>query len=246
MTTIYWGASRLFEGQTSYLSLLIKEPEAVLPQIIKARDTSNARHFTKCPAFQDYYKNTFVIRSPIDITLNYDASNKFLSIHPQGQEFYNATVLHRANDVGYEDAGLFSLGVSYLFIADKDCLIELLPVSMHDNPNASNFRVITGTFNISKWFRPVEFSFELLTSTMRVNQGDPLFYVRFVPQDGSKVVLKHKEYTDEEEGIALKCGNVKVAQPKLPLQQMYKLTKRLVPELWFNKKRCPFKFPWGK
>lgn len=239
MTTVYWGqcfeSTELFDS----LSLLLAEPEPVLPQIIRDREVI-AGSFTSCPAFQDYYRNTYVVRSPVDITLTYDAKADFLYIKPQDQNFFDNFLIHRGTQIGKDDKPLFSFNIRYLFIADKDCLIEQIPVSMHDVNHNQSARLIGGTFNIAKWYRPIEFAFELLTDEFKIKKGDPLFYVRFVPKDSKKISLVYKEYTDEDILIAKKCTYLKKAQQNLGLEALYKLAERLHHKLWFNKKKCPF------
>jgi hypothetical protein len=123
---------------------------------------------------------------------------------------------------------MLSLHARYLFVADKPCLIEQLPPSMHLEECVQNMRVIAGTFDISKWFRPVESSFEVVdpTKVLRIRRGDPLFYVRLVPQDGT-VTLKHEEYSDEMRAEVFKCTSVKRTMRNLPLKALYELGTRI-------------------
>lgn len=237
MTTVYWTP---YTPKINWSNLTFFEPEPVLPYIAKQRDCSSKTHFTKCPAFQDYYRNVYVIKAPIDITITYDKHQNYLTIYPQDQDFFNSHIIMRGNQVGANDPFLMSMSIAYLFIADAQCAIEQLPVTHHDKVVAEKIRLIQGTFDISKWYRPTDFAFELLTpdEPLVIKRGDPLFYVRFVSKD--KIKLDYREQTKEVTDIVMACTSIKSVQQGLGLQTLYKLAERLRNKLWFNKKKCPF------
>lgn len=238
MTTVYYGIYHNSDSLNA-LSLLFMKPEPLLPEIIKTRDVTHDSHFTKCPAFQSYYKNTYVVRCPIDITIKYDKATGNLSIFPQTQEFYNKRVTHRGHQIGASDSFCMSLELDYLFIADEECIMEQLPVTFHSTVNTNNIRLINGCFDIGNWYRPLQFSFEMTGDTVVFKRGDPLFYVRFLPKHTSKVELIERTYTkDELDGVNM-CVTVKDAQPKLSLDILYALAKKLAFKKMLSKKKCP-------
>lgn len=245
MTTVYWGIVDKLGNTNSdlvatSLNLVTAEPELLLPDIKKARSHTEESYLS-CPAFLDYYRNTYIVRSPITTTLTVDYANKYLNMYPQKQEFYDAFVNNRASTLGEKDPFLLSLQFFNLFIADGDCMVEQLPASFHTN--VPNIRIIPGTFNIGKWYRPLEAAFEVIdpNQPIKITRGDPLYYVRLVPKDGGKIELKHKTYTREQIDAVTSCVTLKKAAPKLPLKVLYKLTERLN---MLPKNKCPFN--WRK
>lgn len=240
MTTIYW--SPLVE-KAKWTLIGMQDPELVLPKFVKNRNTSFDMHYTKCPAFQDYYKNTYLIRSPVDLTIRIDRSNDFVSIDNQNQDFYDEFVLPRSNTIGKNDPMLLSLGFNYMFRASEECLIELLPVSLHDENHDNNLKVICGTFDISKWLRPVNFAFEVIDSSLpiQIKRNDPLYYVRFVPKNGKKINLKYEEITQEIINLNNACVTLKNVMPHKPLHFLYKLTEKFHKKIQ-GKNKCPFSF----
>ena len=243
MTTVYWDTLKVEEGAVGEaLTMAFFEPESVLKYLSQNRNTDTKGHFTKCPAFLDYIKNVYVIRSPISITLNLDPKTRYLSISPQGQQFYDLFVLNRCDLVGDTDPPLSTLKYHYSFLADNECLIEQLPVMFHDKTVASNINVITGTYDISKWLRPLEFAFEFIDTNkpLVIKRGDPLFYIRFVPSDSKKVNLVKKEFCEEELKFQEQCVALKISLPNQILKTLYEIAKKYVP----NKKKCPFN--WNK
>lgn len=242
MTNVYW--ETFSSGTRKWFELTAIEPTSALREIIHARDTTHPSHFTKCPAFTEYYKNTYVIKSPINIEFTYDPATKQLNVSPQNQNFYNANVVYRGDTIGEHDSFLMSLSFNFLFIADKDCNIELLPCLMHKSEFTDSTRLIVGTFNINKWYRPVEIAFEFKNSSapIKIKRGDALAYVRFLPKDGSKIKLQYKNFSEETLEAVVACLMVKEATNKSPLELLYKLSERVRKKLWFNKNKCPFKW----
>jgi hypothetical protein len=240
MTTVYWNIFN--EKNRKWFELAAFEPTSALHEIINDRETSNLMHFTKCPAFIQYYKNTYVLKSPVNIELTYDPATKRLNIFPQAQIFYDENIVYRGHTVGEHDSFLMSFGLSYLFISDKDCDIELLPCLMHKSEFTDNTRMIVGTFNINKWYRPVQLAFEFKNPALpiKIKRGDAIAYVRFLPKDDHKIKLQNKDFSKETLDAVESCLMVKELHNKHPLKLLYKLSERIRNKLWFNKKKCPF------
>jgi len=218
MTTIYW---QFKDTSAQALELAYFDPEPLLPEISKIRNS----RYVKCPAFLEYYKNTYLIRSPIDMTITYNKGQ--LTIYPQTQKFYDAYVIHRGHQIKETDPFLMSLNIQYLFIADKDCVVEQIPAMFHDI--STKLRLISGTFNIHKWFRPTDFAFEFINENepIVIKRGDPLFYVKFKTPKDEKIVLKQKHFDESVFNNVKSCTNLKNAIPKCPLKVLYKLTERI-------------------
>jgi hypothetical protein len=240
MTTIYWG--NYPEKNIKWFELLMIEPTLALPEIAKARTLPIDGHFMYCPAFVACYKNTYVIKSPIDIEFVYDANTKFLRVSPQGQTFYDSNITFRGHTVGENDPFLMSFYIGYLFIATEECLLELMPASMHSSEFVNKTRLIPAVFDIHKWYRPIELAFEFKnkSDTIKIKRGDPLAYVRFTTTNNEKIAFKHKDFPKETLDAVDACLIVKQSTFNLPLKTLYKLTERIRDKLWFNKKKCPF------
>jgi hypothetical protein len=243
MTTVYWDVIKPgFDNEDCSLDLAIMDLEPVLPSIIKSRNHAKDASYLNCPAFLEYYKNTFVVRSPINIKLNVDYATKHLTIYPQGQEFYDKFIVNRAAVLGDNDPFLVSILVHYCFASDEECMLEQMPVTFNF-AEIPNIRPIPGIFDISKWYRPIELGFEVIDSSkpVEIKRGDPVVYVRFTPKDGSKVTLKRKEFSKEQLTNVNRCTSLKNSLPKQPLKVLYKLAEVL--NMNFPKK-CPF--DWRK
>ena len=103
-----------------------------------------------------------------------------------------------ANDYGGKDNALCSLLVSYMFFADEPVWVEVYPPFLHGE--VKNTRLISGTFDIYNWHRPVDFSFEILNDVkpIKIKEGQPLFYVKFVSNKfNDDFELERLEWNDE-------------------------------------------------
>jgi hypothetical protein len=132
-----------------------------------------------------------------------------------------------------------SFTLLYLFMASDDCTLEQIPVSLHDTSFSSKVRLISGAFNINKWFRPIEFGFEFINENepLIIKRGDPMYYVRFVPKNGKKLTLVKKQLSKTDYDNVIACASLKKAMAKQPFRVLYELTKRLKTK---DIKKCPF------
>lgn len=244
MTTVFWD---YFSANASkWLELTLLDPAPALPEIIKDREVGHPKHFTRCPAFQEYYKNTYVIKCPIDMDITYDKDKRLILVDPQEQHFVNDNISLRNDSIGEGDSFLMSFTIGYVFIADDDCEVELKPASMHDSDFVNKTRLINGAFNVGKWYRPIEIAFEIKSDkeVIKIKRGDALAYVKFTPKDDSKVRIEQKSFPTETVEAVRACLFAKEANNKLPLKLLYELSERVKSKLWFNKGRCPF--TWRK
>ena len=241
MTTVLWGTVPTIESAPHWPVLGMPEPDRLLPLLAKERLVTE-RHYLTCPAFQDLYKNTFVIRSPIDLVITID-KNRNVTTDRFGQEFYDASIVNRTASVGPNDPMLVSCCLHLLFVPDEDCTLEIMPANMHSTDLLQNTRVIPGKFNAYKWTRVVDFAFEIIDETKPIvlKRNDPLFYVRFETKNNSKVNLEHKVYTPEMVTVSKAVEQLKARVPRLTLEAMYKIAERLDKSIFF-KKKCPFSF----
>ena len=62
------------DAWADYLESTVKCPSSVLKDVSESRKNVV---FLKCPAHTDFLKNTFVFKSPIDITINIETNENF-------------------------------------------------------------------------------------------------------------------------------------------------------------------------
>lgn len=209
------------------------EPEPIIDYLSTSRKGTK---ILKCPAFLDYYKNTYLIKAPIDLTFKISGS------HINCQNLYPQDYLEKIFTNRYQPENLYStvsLSWYYMFYSDKSVMIEVIPPVWHKNKLQNNINVIGATFDISKWYRPLEFAFEIIDDTQPIviKRGDPLYYVKFNTLD--KVKLDRQESTKKIEELIIMCTQLKDYIPNNSMRKNYSLMHKLIDK--FKPKKCPFK-----
>ena len=175
--------------------------------------------YVKCPAFQDYIKNIFVIRANHDYELTWNKEEKVLKSDCYGQPYFNKNV-HVRNLA----TGLFSYYEPRInLFAEKSVQLSLIPPTFHKT--LKGHAVIPGIFDAGKHLRKLELSFQFLHSdTIVFKEGDPLYYVKFHTDE--KIVFKRFFYTEK----------------LIALQQYFfdkrDFTKRMIPLKWYYENNC--------
>ena len=229
---------------SEWQNVAVQPPELAYKSIAADRENSD---ILPCPAIQGYFKNTYLIRSPIDFVLTPKVNAKTFSIDRFDQKFYIEWVIRRPGDFVNPKRPICTLGPKLVFVADEDVIIESLPAMMHDSETLRNIRVIPGTYNIHRWMRPLDFTFEILDPSvpLEFKRGDPLFYVRFIDPKGRKVELERIEQTDDIIKTMYGMVVLKNYIPKLGLDKLYDMAHDWIKnKKWLKKKKCPF--DWRK
>jgi hypothetical protein len=237
----FWYAN----SNDTWRELAFFEPEPVFKLIANSR--SKDTNYLKCPAFQDYYKNCFLLRSPIDITINISNQpngNKFASIDTYNQKFFDENIKIRYEE-GYKHP-ILHVSFFYVFYAHEPLMVEQLPPLMHKTELQNNINVIPGTYDISKWIRPVEFAFEVIDDTkpIEIKRGDPMYYVRF--STPNKISLTREETSDDLSRVVNSCITLKDYVPNNTLDKNYSMGSWAVnlfkAKMFKKRSKCPFKF----
>lgn len=229
---------------SEWQNVAVQPPELAYKSIAADREGSD---ILPCPAIQGYFKNTYLIRSPIDFVLTPNVNAKTFGIDRFDQKFYIEWVIRRPNDFINPKRPICTLGPKLVFVADEDVIIESLPAMMHDSETLRNIRVIPGTYNIHRWMRPLDFTFEILdpSKPLEFKRGDPLFYVRFIDTKGRKVELERIEQTDDIIKTMYGMVVLKNYIPKLGLDKLYDMAHDWIKnKKWLKKNKCPF--DWRK
>jgi hypothetical protein len=241
MTIVYWTPD---VNEFLELEILFAEPESLYKHIQKTR--KNTPHI-KCPAFLDFIKNTYVIKSPFDYTLRIDKFNGTIQVDGLLPEIAKTFVLNRGGMDGVPRDIPYTLSMPpvYLFYSNDDVLIEYTHPYMETNSSISNLIAVPGTFNISKWIRGGDCTYEVKNDReiIRVKKDDPLLYIKFRPADDSKVELERVKMTEELSNAIRSCTLVKNHSKNLALKTLYKMAESFIKTLSFRqKKKCPFGF----
>jgi len=167
---------RIYYGERN--NIFVHEPASVFKEISPELQPL----LNKCPAFQDYLKNVFSIKSPFNYELNREKDK--ISSTLRDQEFFNKYVTIR--DI---ENGLCSFHApKYYFYAEKPVLMRQQPAQYHNSPFARNTMLIGGEYDIGKHFRKMESSFYFRDKHIPINAGDALYYLKFCTDEKIKFI----------------------------------------------------------
>lgn len=218
MATIYWCPVlrlRPNAGLHDSMEIFFQPPDPLFKAVVAEYPTSE---MLRCPAVQDFCRDTYVVRAPFDITYTYDATTNTLNTDNLGQQFFDSFCMKR-------DDNSIETAPSYLFYAKESVKVEALPVFLLRSGVADATHFVPGQFDIGKWIRPLVWNFFMKdpSKPLVVNKGEPLFLVRFTPADGSKVEFERVEYDYKTIKVANACLGVKHYVTSMPLRHLYKL-----------------------
>lgn len=208
--TVYWTYMTLPE-RTSRTSMLFEPPRPIMTTLpADGQDSSR-----KCYASQKYFKNTFVVKHPIDFDVLVYGQYPNMVIEP------NNGILQPRESV-YKDSLSFTYDYGWLFFSEESIDIVQTPPYMHNTETGKYASMPAGSFDISKWFRSVLPTYTLWDSnnTFKAKAGEPMFYIDF--KTNKKVKLKQFEMTKEIFEIANACQDFKLLKPFTPLEELYK------------------------
>lgn len=208
-------AARRFE-----LEIIFQEPKNLFRLLRASREKSE---YLKCHALIDQLKNTYIITAPLDMVIRYDRDKSWLSIDGIDQKLYDDNVLNRGTQFSENDPVLISCFPRYIFYSDSPVKMSVWPTPLLGE--VENTRVVVGGFDISKWIRPIDWTFEIVDDKKEVviKQGDPLFAVHFAASDDSAVVLNRVPFTEDIYNVSMGCSRVKSLIKNLPLKKCYEL-----------------------
>jgi len=211
-------------------NMLYKEPLPLLPDLVTERGPENPHDFFACPAFHRHSSNMFIVRSALDA---------YVGIRPEGftalDEHSKLTgklfsFLHSTRK-GYRSI-LFDHRM--LFFAEQPLMLSTYPAYMHRTEVQAKLFYVPGSYDISKWLRPLQGTYEIpeTEQSIRIRDGDPLYYVKF--ETTEKIRLRRFQTIPELLAITHGCVHYKLFRPNSTLDRVYqaftqaKLEKRVL------------------
>jgi hypothetical protein len=208
--TVYWTYMSL-PSRISRTNLLFDIPRPLLSTLPKDGQDSSRR----CYATQDFFKNTFVITHPLNFDVTIHGTYPNMGVMPD-----NGILLPRASI--YENTVSVTYDYGWLFFCEESIKIAQYPPFMHNTETSKHASMPAGSYDISKWFRPILPTYTLWegNNTFKAKVGEPMMYVNF--ETDKKVKLQQFELTEEIFNLSQACENFKEVKPFTPLDELYK------------------------
>ena len=194
--------------------------ESLAKEVLKER---KGVIYSKCPAVTDFFKNTYVFHSPMDLNIDVHVSNDQISVWCDNvdQEFFDIMVDIRFLEEQEKGISPYPLiGVDFLntFTCNESLKIQSFPAFLHYNDFTSKTALVPGEYDISKWVRPVELVFELKNKIekIQIKKGDALYYFKFLDDNHVKLQKNSVPWDD-----VVACNDIRNANKFRPLKDRY-------------------------
>jgi hypothetical protein len=208
MITVYYAP--YYDDFGQFMSFY--EPEKVFNDLKKQKnDINKMNNFFDCPAFVESTKNLYLINSPSEI--NVDLRNAKQMKENEHLILYKEPSINNSFTVTQRN--------SWIFFSDKQVKLRSLPTYMHQSPLNNTGYYVSGSFDISSWFRPFEFAFQMFPNQYHysIKEGDPLLYIDFLSDE--KIKLEKFWMSDELNRLSTSCVRLKYYRKEKSLMKLY-------------------------
>jgi hypothetical protein len=221
MIDIYWSP---YSSPVAYTEdfLIYDEPKSLYKEILPTKNKDNYwDNFLNCPAFIKSINNTFVIKNHINANLGIDRHKR--EFVPLDQQSVSAVEFFKFKEDSRTNFNTVNFHMHYIFFSESSVNIRTLPAFLHKTDFQTKCNYVPGSFDISKWFRPIEGATELRhdVDILNARDGDPLYYIEF---DSDEPIRFKKFYmTPEIWLISQSCIKYKKFKSNQPLKSLYNI-----------------------
>ena len=217
-TIIYWSPADM--DLYHDWSILYKDPTILGKDLKKkmSKDLDKTSNLFFCPAVKDLTNRIAVIKSPM--TCHYKIiDNEF---KPFSKNFLNISFPHTSN---FENNIMFQLSSSYIFFSEEDVKMTLTSPYFSNSPHLKYGSIIPGTFNISTWFRNINFEVNLWDNVkeFKILKNEDIAYVHF--DTNHEIKLVRFDFTERLLRIVKTCSTSATWEKFIPLIDRYKRFK---------------------
>lgn len=219
MKTIYWSPFFPTEQYPS-VQLMYETPDPLLQDLLPRRNKeANGDNWFQCHAFQESIKNSFILRLPFSTSFGLDYE---LGVFPIDSNVENMRFV-KLKQPSVKESITFAIRGNWIFWSEDSLQMISMPAFYH--PKVFNGYYVGGTFDINKWFRPIEGAIQLEKghNTVAIQRHDPIAYVKFMTNE--PVQLKRFYLTKELEELSWGCIRYKYHEPSRALPFLYQKFK---------------------
>ena len=196
-TKIYWAP--IFEDDRDW-TILYEQPQTLFDILRNDvnREIPRGDNVFLCPSFSNLVKRIMPITFPFDTRY----IRKDQDVIPDSKHYIE--IVTRTSS--FKNRITFAPSYRYIFFSEEDVNMTLSSPYFSNSPHMKYGRVTPGSFNISKWFRAVNFEITLWQESDKIEfkKGEHLAYIHFDTQNDIEFV----QFTmiDELHKILRVCG----------------------------------------
>jgi hypothetical protein len=223
---VYWApryTAGAGEKENINWNLLYSDPVQLYKDLSSKRDLStNARdNILSCPAASSRFRNTYVFKN----TLKTHYSFKNNEPTPQNENHILMSIIRPPS---LKDNMMVKFHMSWMLFTEEEELMTHINPPYFSNAKHNKYgAVVSGGFDIGKWFRPIATEFNLWTNIKEfsIEDEEPILYVEFLSD--RPVILKRFYMSPELHSFAeSNLYSVGLMGEWLPLKKRYEQFKR--------------------
>jgi len=153
---------------------------------------------THCPAVQNYAASVYAVACPFKLSLRcaeeggnwtFWLDRRQSEVDADGMDRL-ITLLPR-REWRHPQRPILQIQAPYVFVSDDEVELTQVPAHQHYSGDRPGI-VIAGRFPIRDWPRPLSFAFEWhdVSRPLKLNRGEPWFYLSFRAASGERVRLE--------------------------------------------------------
>jgi hypothetical protein len=215
---VYW-AGVDYDNDRNW-DMLYKEPEGLISLLSKNKEKNDGTFF-QCPAMNNHFKNTFVIKNLQHSRYIIDGDGHVI---PQTRGYLVSKTRPFSS---ITNNILFQYGLSYAFFSEEENIKMKITGPYFSQIEYYKYgALVPAEFDISTWFRSGNFEFNLWegVNEFELYENEPIAYVTFDTAD--KVTLKRFHATEELKKILKSAGTSSSWYPNTPLVKRYEMFKQ--------------------
>lgn len=217
MKTIYWAPWGHPSNELAERFLSYSDPVNVLQDLQSNINKENkSDNFLNCPAFVNQYKNAYLFKSPTFADIE---------IQPNGIVGNNGTTSKHliSKQPSLLNAHTIKVYANWIFFCEDTMHMESMHPFMHETSASKYGYYVPGGFDISQWFRPLEYAFQMYPNCnkFKINQDEPMLYVRF--NTNERIQFKKFQMNEELFNYSISCVRLKDFWHQRNLKKLYEM-----------------------
>jgi len=190
---VYWSNANGLNMQ-DYASLFSHKPVEII-KTLPDRDkkfVNNNIGYRSCRGMLNLFKNTYVIKNPVTSTVKLSNTDQRVPDADDGGTNY-----WLSKERPLDESFRVDLDFGYIFFSEEELIMRQVPPYMHKVKASETAWISAGSYDISKWFRPIFPTFILWEGYNEVSiiKDEPQMYVQF--ETDRRIIFKRFEFTND-------------------------------------------------
>lgn len=189
------------DNKSTVSEWLYKEPSSVWQELLEIKDqniisSKVTTTYLQCPATREALSSVFVVRCPCyssaEVLIREDNQIEKVEQAWTGASQCEITMSHAPT---LYNQLLIIVNYPFIFFSEESLFMRSTSPWFHSAPHTSLGGIVPGLYDIGRWFRPLNFEYNLWYKNNRfeLGEGEPMAYLEF--STSKPVVFKRFELT---------------------------------------------------